>query len=364
MLCRLFGCVRLVYNEMLALRKLRWVEDGESVGFAHTSRVLTEVKREGLEFLREVSSVPLQQCLRQLDQAYRNFFDGRAKYPRFRSRRGVQSACFTRSGFTLEGRNLCLAKIGRIKVRWSRELASFPSSVTIIKDCAGRYFVSCVVEKNEVPFPCTGLEAGFDLGINSLLVGSDGSEVGNPRFLDSALEKLGASQRVLARRVKGSGRWGRQRLVVAKCHAHVADSRRDYSEKLTTGMTRKYDRMFLEDLHPRGMVRNRRLARSLSDASLGMARSMLESKAVRYGKTVGFVDRFFPSSKLCSACGLKNDALTLAQREWTCSGCLVTHDRDANASRNILAEGRSVAARGGRVRHTGSLNLCAVPVEA
>ncbi len=353
MLAKTFGCVRYVFNRALQFRTDSYAKDKTRVDYAQTSAALTKWKQEpSREWLSEVSCVPVQQCLRHLQTAFRAFFEKRSAYPRFKSKHGQQSAEFTRSAFTWDGKqkNLRLAKIGHLRIRWSRPLASEPSTVTITKDCAGRYFVSLCLDQSVDPLPKTGLSVGIDLGINRLATLSNGEHLANPRPLDGKLAKLARLQRTLARRNKGSGRWLRQRLKVARLHARIADSRRDLLAKLTTGLVRRFDVISIEDLNVRGMMGNHRLARSIADVGMATFRQMLTYKCAWYGKQLRTVDRFFPSSKRCSDCGFVLETLPLSVRNWTCPECGGCHDRDENAAKNILAAGYVAPARGGRVR--------------
>lgn len=350
-LAQLFGCVRLVYNRALAYRRDAYEKDKTSISYGQTSAALTQWKREPtLAFLNEVSCVPLQQCLRQLNTAYVNFFEKRASYPRFRSKHGEQSAEFTSRAFAWEpaNRHLSLSKIGALRVRWSREFTSNPSTVTITKDCAGRYFVSLCLEETVEALPKTGQSVGIDLGVAALATLSTGETLANPRHLGRKLQKLARAQRVLSRRRKGSGRWERQRLKVARMQAHLGDSRRDHLSKVTSDLVRRFDVLCIEDLNVRGMMANRRLSRAIADVGLSTFRGMLAYKCAWHGRELKVIDRFEPSSKRCSACGVVCDELPLAIRSWTCA-CGAVHDRDHNAARNILAAGLAVTARGGCV---------------
>jgi putative transposase len=243
-----------------------------------------------------------------------------------------------------------LAKIGRLHIHWSRSFESVPSTVTITKDCAGRYFAILCLDEFVKKLPKTGLSVGIDFGLSRLATLSDGQKVPNPHHLRTAERKLAFAQRILSRRKKGSGRWRKQCLKVAKIHARIADSRKDHLDKFTTDLVRRFDEICIEDLNLRGMVRNRCLAKSVSDTSIGMAVQMLEYKADRYGKSVVKIDRFYPSSKTCNVCGHVLESLGLDERTWNCPECKAQHDRDENAAKNILAVGHTVTARGGIVR--------------
>jgi putative transposase len=357
LLGKTFGCVRHVYNRALALRKDAYAENKTKINYAQTSAALTQWKKQPeLLWLKEVSCVPLQQGLRHLQAAYSNFFAKRAAYPRFKSKRGQQSAEFTRSSFRWDGKqlNLTLAKIGHLRIRWSRQFASDPSTVTIIKDCAGRYFATLCLDETVAQLPKTGDEVGIDLGTEHLATLSTGDVVPNPKPLERSLARMAKLQRTLARRKQGSGRWHRQRLRVARLHAHVTDSRRDFLAKLTTGLVRRFDLVCIEDLDVRGMMDGRHRARRMSDVGPFTFRQMLSYKCAWYGKELQVVDRYFPSSKRCSHCQRDLDSLPLSVREWTCLNCGSFHDRDHNAAKNILSAGQAASARGGHVRPTAT----------
>lgn len=354
-LSRTFGCVRKVYNMALAARTEAWARQ-ERVNYNATSAMLTAWKKtEELAFLNDVSSVPLQQCLRHLQTAFTHFFGKRAKYPRFKSRkRSRKSAEYTTSGFRFRDGRLTLAKMtGPLDIVWSRPLpeGAKPSTVTVSQDSAGRWFVSMLCEDATVrPLPATDAAVGVDVGLDHLLTLSTGEKVTNPRHERRDRTRLARSQRELARKAKGEGANRRKaRARVAKIHARIADRRRDALHKLTTRLVRENQTIVIEDLTVRNMVKNRKLARAISDAAWAQFRSLLEYKAAWYGREVIAVDRFFPSSKLCSVCGTLADKMPLHVRTWTCE-CGTTHDRDVNAARNLLAAGRAVSACGAGVR--------------
>jgi putative transposase len=339
-----------VYNWALRLRTDSY-RAGKTISYCVSSSALTKLKETtDHAWLNEVSCVPTQQALRHLQTAYRNFFDKRSAYPSFKKKRDRQAAEYTKSAFKwdADSRTLAVAQLGKLKIRWSRTFASAPSTVTITKDAAGRYFVTLVLDEKIAKFPKTGAVVGIDLGISRLATLSTGERIPNPQHLRAEQRRLVRAQRVLARRVKGSGRRERARLRVAKIQAHIADARTDYLHKVTTDIVRRFDVICLEDLNVRGMVRNHSLARSLSDSALSRFRRFVEYKCEWYGKERKLVDRFFPSSKRCHDCGHIVESLPLSVREWDCPECQAHHDRDANAALNILTAGHAVTARGGR----------------
>jgi putative transposase len=348
---REFGVARYAYNWALRLRSDRF-RDGVRMTDAQTSAAWTRHRNE-LEWASETSSVPPQQAIRHLQTAFVNFFEKRSAYPSFKKKSRKQNVEYTKSAFRYdaETRTLSLAKIGAIKVKWSRDFVSEPTTVTITKSPSGRYHATlCLDEPEPAHFPKTGNVVGVDLGLNRLATLSNGERIANPRHLGKRLRELARLQRTLSRRKKGSGRWNRARIKVARLQEKIADTRDDRMHKITLDLIRRFDVIAIEDLHVRGMSKLRSLSRSVSDASLGMFRTFLEYKAKWYGKEVLVIDRFYPSSKTCSACGWIKSDMTLSTRDWTCNECKTPHDRDLNGAINILAVGQTVTARGGGVR--------------
>lgn len=355
LLSRTFGCVRLVYNRALDARTAAWQAERRRITYPQTSAMLTGWKRtEELAFLNEVSSIPLQQSLRHLQGAFVAFWEGRSRYPRFKSKKRRRDAAeYTRSGFRFQDGQLTLAKLGGpLDIRWSRPLpeGSQPSTVTVSRDPAGRWHVSLRVEDAAVRLlPPAQTAIGVDAGLSSLVSLSTGEKVANPRYERQDRKRLAKAQRVLARREKGSNNRARASRRVARIHARVTDRRRDYLHKLTTRLVRENQTIVIEDLTVRNMVKNHPLSRAISDAAWRQFRELLEYKAAWYGRDVIAVDRWFPSSKLCSACGRLAEKMPLTVRSWTCP-CGTVHDRDVNAARNILAAGLAVTACGAGVR--------------
>lgn len=350
-LARAFGCARVVFNDGLRARQQAREAGAEYIkDAALQKRVITEAKHDpAREWLSEVSSVVLVQAIADLHTAYRNFFNsitGRRKGPkiappRFRSRKdNRQTIRFTRNGFGLRGNGkLYLAKIGEVAVRWSRDLPSEPSSVTVIKDAAGRYFASFVVQVDDQPLPETDAEVGIDLGLSTFAVLSNGRTITNPKFFRRTERRLKKAQQALSRKDKGSNNRTKARIRVARAHAQVRQARSDWAHKATTTLIRENQAVYVEDLCVKGLARTR-LAKSVHDAGWSMFVRLLQEKAQRYGRYFGKVDRFFPSSQLCSECGAIDGPKPLSVRSWTCP-CGAVHDRDHNAARNILAAGRA-----------------------
>lgn len=292
---------------------------------------------------------------RHLQAAYGNFFAKRASYPSFKRKHRGGSATFTRSAFRLDGTLLHLAKMSKpIDVRWSRPLpkGTSPSSVTVSLDAAGRWHVSLLCEDKSVkPLPKLRTAVGIDLGISHLATLSTGERIDNPRYDGRERSRKKLLSQSLARKQKGSKNRDKARMKLARLHARVADRRRDHLQKLSTRLVRENQVIVVEDLNVAGMVRNHSLARVISDAGWRMLLSLLAYKCEWYGRDLVKVDRFFPSSKTCSACGLVIERLPLNVRRWTCPGCKAEHDRDENAARNILAAGLAVSACGPGVSH-------------
>ncbi|MFJ6944514.1 RNA-guided endonuclease InsQ/TnpB family protein [Streptomyces wuyuanensis] len=354
-LSRTFGCVRRVYNLALAARTEAWTRQ-ERVNYNQASAMLTAWKKtEELAYLNEVSSVPLQQALRHLQTAFTNFFGKRAKYPRFKSRKkSRKSAEYTTSAFRFRDGNLTLAKMTEpLGIVWSRPLPedASPSMVTVSQDAAGRWCVSLLCEDPCVkPLPVTSAAVGIDVGLAHLLTLSTGEKVSNPRHERRDRGRLAKAQRQLARKAKGDGaNRAKARRKAAKVYARITDRRRDHLHKLTTRLVRENQTIVIEDLTVRNMVKNRSLARAISDAAWSGFRSILEYKAQWYGREVIAIDRWFPSSRLCSACGTLQGKMPLNVRTWTCD-CGTTHDRDVNAAKNILAVGLTASVCGAGVR--------------
>lgn len=349
-LAKAFGCARVVYNDALRARQDAY-EAGERLSDTDVQRrVVTEAKKtEGRAWLSEVASVALVQACQDARAAYRNWFDSmsgkrRGRHvgrPRFRSRKDNRQAIrLTRNGFSLRPNGkLYAAKIGDLDVRWSRDLPSAPSSVTLIKDAAGRYFASFVVDVDTEPLLETDSEVGIDLGLSTFAVLSNGKTIESPKFLRRAERKLRKAQQNLSRKQRGSNNRAKARIRVAKAHAKVRDARTDWAHKNTTALIRDNQAVYVEDLAVSGLARTK-LAKSVHDAAWGTFLRMLEDKAARYGRVVHRIDRWFPSSQTCSTCGRVDGKKPLSVREWSCP-CGATHDRDLNAARNILAAGRA-----------------------
>jgi len=366
MLAQTFGCIRFVYNWGLSTRKTAYKEHGKSLYYNDLAALLPALKKHS-PWLAGVSSVPIQQALRHLDSAFVNFFEGRTEYPTFKKKQHEQSATYASNAFKWDGQALTLAKMNEpLDIVWHRPLpkGSKPSSVTVSKDCANRYFVSILVEEDLGPLPVVNKMVGLDLGIKSMVALSTGESVGNPRYFAKDEKRLAKAQRRHARKKKGSKNRNKARLKVAKIHARISDRRRDYQHKLSTRIVHENQVICVESLVVKNMVKNPKLAKAISDVGWGEFIRQLEYKAKWYGRTMIKIDQWYPSSKTCHACKHVLDSLTLDIREWVCPECGVVHDRDTNAALNILAEGLSAAACGGNVRPVRARARQAVAVEA
>jgi putative transposase len=348
---RTFGCVRVVWNRTLAARQARWATERRGTSYRDTDAALTTMKRlPELAWLNEVSSVPLQQTLRHQHAAFQAFFAGRARYPRFKSRRGRQVAHYTRSAFRWRDGRLWLAKSGSpLRLVWSwpdlDPATLTPTSVTVARDPCGRWYVSVHVDvPTPAPLPAAGRAVGIDLGVTDFAVTSDGTRIPNPRHLQRKAANLARYQRRMARKRRGSANRRKAAAKVARAHRKVRAARADFLQRTSTRLIRDYDVLVIEDLNVRGMIGNRRLARAISDCGWATFRAMLAYKAERAGRCLVVVDRFSPSSKTCSACGNQLATLSLGTRHWQCPSCGARHDRDLNAAKNILAAGRAAAA--------------------
>ena len=354
LLRRTMGCARLVYNRALAVRTEALYKDQKRVGYAETSSMLTEWKKtEELDFLSEVSCVPLQQGLRHLQTAYTNFFDGRAKYPNFKKKRNGGSAEFTKSAFKFKDGQVYLAKCADpLPIRWSRMLpvSCRPSTITVKLSPSGRWSVSLLVNVEIEALPQSGSQVGIDLGITSLLALSNGEKIANPKGFKAKYRKLRRAQKALSRKQKGSNNRHKARLKVAKVHQEIADARKDNLHKLTTRLVRENQTIAVENLAVKNMIKNPQLALAISDASWGELVGQLEYKCDWYDRTLIKIDRGFPSSKRCGNCGHIVNKMPLNIREWDCRNCGTHHDRDINAAKNILAAGLAVLVCGATVR--------------
>jgi putative transposase len=350
-----------VWNRTLAARRARYAAEGTGTSYAETDRALTVMKKDpALAFLSEVSSVPLQQALRHQHRVFTAFFAKRARYPRFKSRHSRQAAHFTRSAFSMREGVLRLAKVSApLRFVWSWPEVEVtvldPGMVIVSREPDGRWYVTFTIDAGPPePLPETGRVVGVDLGVTDFAVTSDGERIPNPRCLERRARSVARYQRRLARCRKGSANRAKAAAKVARAHRKVRYARADFLHRASTRLVCQNDVIVIEDLAVANMVKNRRLARAISGSGWGEFRRQLEYKCQRYGRRLIVIDRWYPSSKTCSACGHLLAELSLGTRHWTCPSCGARHDRDVNAAKNILAAGLAVSACGGDVRHPGS----------
>ena len=346
-LAQTFGCTRFVYNWGLRLRTDAYYQHQQKMSYKETSNQLTSLKKSPeFSWLKDVTAVPLQQALRHLNTAFLNFFSGRAKYPKFKKKRNKQSATYASNAFKWDGEKLTLAKMKcPLKIRWHRHFTGIPTTVTVSKDSANRYFVSFSVEEEVEQLPKNNEQVAIDLGITDVIVSSKGFSSGNPKYYKKYQKKLAKLQKQLARKEKGSKNRDKARLKVAKLHAKIADCRKDFLNKLTIQLIRENQVVITESLAVKNMIKNPKLASSIADCAWGELIRQLDYKASWYGRILVQVDRFFPSTKRCHTCGHILDKLPLEIREWTCV-CGSHNLRDYNAALNLLAVGRTVLAYG------------------
>ena len=349
-LARTFGCARFAYNYMLRQRTDAWFERKEKVGYHETSAMLTALKKtEEFSWLNEVSSVPVQQSLRHLQTAFGNFFARRSKYPTFKKKDGAQSAEYTTSAFKWADGKLRIAKMDEaLNIRFSRTIpkAAKVTTVTVSKDCAGRYFVSMLCTDQVQAKAPVAAKVGIDLGLTHFAILSTGEKIAAPNTFRKNEEKLAKLQRRLAKKTKGSANRKMAKLKVAKLHAKITDSRKDFLHKLSTRLVSENQVIAIETLAVSNMQKNHNLAKSIADASWSEFVRQLEYKSLWYGRELVGIDRWYPSSKRCFDCGHTVKKMPLNVREWTCPECGTIHDRDINAARNVLAAGLAVSALG------------------
>jgi putative transposase len=348
-LAKAFGCARVVFNDCLRLREACRTANVKISDTEIQRQVITLAKRTPERaWLAEVASVALVQACQDARQAYRNRFDslsGQRKgrhvgRPRFRTKRSRQSVRLTRNGFSLRGDHLYVAKVGELRLRWSRPLPSTPSSVTVIMEADGRYYASFVVQRDPTPLPACDREIGIDVGLGRLVATSDGEIVVNPRFLRAKERRLARAQRALSRTQRGSTNREKARRRVAALHRKVRETRRDHAHKTALRLVRDNQAVYAEDIAACSLARTH-LAKSVHDAGWAQLLRLIEDKAVQYGRQFGRIGRFEPTSQVCSECGTRDGPKPLGVWLWMCTECGVIHDRDVNAARNILAAGRA-----------------------
>ena len=335
-----FGSVRWSYNYFLNQRKQEYLNNKKSITYNQQSKFLTELKtNDETEWLKEVNSQSLQYSLKCLDQAYQNFFNKRTQFPKFKSKRNKNS--FTCPQFVKNDDNLLfIPKFQEgIEMIMERKIKGTIKKATITKTPTGKYFVSILTEQEYTPVNKTGLSVGIDLGLKDFLVLSNGTKIKNHRFLKHYERILKLNQQSLSRKTSKSVRYEKQRIKVARIHEKITNSRMVLIHKTTSALIKQFDTIYLEDLNVKGMMKNHKLSKAISDVAWGTFVQILDYKSKWNDKSIVHIDRFFPSSKTCSKCGWINNKLTLKDREWTCPKCGEKHDRDFNAATNILNEG-------------------------
>lgn len=355
LLAKTFGSVRFVWNTILDWRSKEYTLNQVKINYSASSAKLTLLKQE-FTWLNEISSVALQQTLRDQDKAFSNFFAKKAEYPVFKKRHYHQSFRLVSSGFTFKDNKLTIAKSKTpLDIKWSRKFTGTPSSITISKDGGDRYFVSVLVEEAIEPKPILTKSVGIDVGLTDFVITSDGIKYKPLKAIVKHSLKLTRLQKRLSKkqhsRFKGdktpkSKNFLKASKKVAKLQAKIADSRADFLHKLSTKLINENQVICLEDLNVKGLIRNKKLSKHIADASWSKFVELLEYKATWYGRSISFVSPFFPSSQVCSACGTHTGKKPLFVRRWVCPHCNTTHDRDICAANNILTAGLAEMACG------------------
>ena len=342
-----FGAIRFSYNYFLNERKVEYETNKQTLNYNDNSAALTKLKKqEEFKWLKEINSQSLQHSLKGLDDAYNSFFKKRTGFPKFKSKHNKNSFKVLQCVRVIDSKLIIPKFKDPIKIIQDRKFKGEIRQCTLSKTPTGEYFVSILVEGNHKKFEKTGKSVGIDLGIKDFVITSDGFKYKNNRYTKTYAKKLKENQQHLSRKIKGSNRYNKQKLKVATIHKKITNSRIDNLHKVSTELIKKYDTIFLEDLNIKGMIKNHKLAKHISDASWSKFISMLEYKALWNDKEIIKIDRFFPSSKQCNSCGYINQNLKLDIREWTCPSCKTKLDRDLNASKNILKEGIKIISSG------------------
>jgi len=338
-LAKTFGSCRFVYNYFLSAKQKHYKEQKKTLSYGDCSKRLAELKKQEI-WLKEVSSVALQQVLRHLESAFQKFYKRQARFPNFKKKHYEQSATFMKNAFTFKNEELTLAKCDHpLSIRWSRKFKGEPSSITLSKDRQGRYYISFLVEEFIKPLPTVQKTTGIDLGLNAFLTTSDGKKEQPLLFLKTQLKRLRRRQQALSRKKKGSANSSKSRKFLGRLSVKIRDRRLDYLHKKSTALVNENQVICAESLTVKKMMKNKNLARGISDAGWGIFLNFLKYKCDWYGRKFVQIDRYFPSSKQCSHCKKINEGLGLEDRIWICPQCNTNHDRDVTAAVNIEEEG-------------------------
>lgn len=361
-LARFAGTRRWVWNWALARKRAYYAEHGKSISFAQLCTDLTALKNQPeTAWLKEIDSQLLQQALRDLEQAFKNFFERRARYPRFKSKKRGEPSFRIPQRVIVHNERVYVPKIGWVAIRQHRPIDGITKSATFKVDATGHWYVTLVVAFTmpdvALPAPDPAAAVGIDLGLKDFAVLSTGPKIAAPRFYRQGERKLRRAQRALSRKQRGSKNRDQARRRLARVHRRVANQRHDFLHQLSTRLVREYDTICLEDLAVKGLAKTK-LAKSVHDVGWGAFRRMLEYKALWQRKRVVVINRWYPSSKRCGCCGTIYGDLTLSERTWTCATCQTTHDRDVNAAANIRTAGLLTLAEGQAERLNGCGSSC------